>query len=241
VGTTLKSRLGKFFFSYLPITRENFEIIRHEFRMFRVNLNNFLNPIAIFNLRKGIAGKDLSINLGAGPFGKSGWVNVDIRKFKHINFTYDFRKKLPFKTNSVRRIRLEHVFEHLDIKDEVPVFLKECLRVLQPNGVLRIVVPDLGKFISAYISNDLNQWALLGWNLNHLPPNFYTPMDILNHTFRQDGEHKYGYDQSTLVKTIERAGFNQVIVQEWGSSVDPLLADDLENHRYYSLYVEAIK
>lgn len=241
MGTTLKSRIGQFFISKLPITRENFEILRHELRMFRVNLNNFLNPLAILKIKKAISGKNLSVNLGAGPFGKSGWVNVDIRKFDQITFTYDFRKKLPFKNLSVKRIRLEHVFEHLDPKDEAPIFLKECLRVLVPGGVLRIVVPDLEKFIKAYVSKSPELWAELGWNIQKLPSDFYTPMDILNHTFRQDGEHKYGYDEESLFKIISKSGFPKVLRQTWGVSLDEQLKDDLENHKSYSIYVEAIK
>jgi hypothetical protein len=66
-------------------------------------------------------------------------------------------------------------------------------------------------------------------------------MDILNHTFRQNGEHKYGYDYETIRRTIIQCGFKQVDKKSWGQSFDPKLQDDLENHRPYSLYVECVK
>ncbi|MBY0424456.1 MAG: methyltransferase domain-containing protein [Cytophagales bacterium] len=166
---------------------------------------------------------------------------MDIRSFDRISFTYDCRKKLPFRNATVARIRCEHVFEHLDKRDEVPAFLSECLRALKPGGTLRIVVPDLEKFIKAYVSQNPKEWALLGWNVEHLPANFHTPMDILNHTFRQDGEHKYGYDSHTLQITLQKAGFRTVQLQSWGNSSDALLTDDLENHKNYSIYMDAIK
>ena len=33
---------------------------------------------------------------------------------------------------------------------EVRAFLPECLRCLQPKGVLRLVVPDVGEYLRAY-------------------------------------------------------------------------------------------
>jgi hypothetical protein len=66
-------------------------------------------------------------------------------------------------------------------------------------------------------------------------------MDILNHTFRQRGEHKFGYDFETLRRTVSKAGFLKITKMSWGNSADPMLKDDLPNHRPYSLYVDCMK
>jgi predicted SAM-dependent methyltransferase len=162
-------------------------------------------------------------------------------KFKNIELVYDCRKKLPFKAASVDRIRCEHVFEHLDKFDESPKFLQECYRCMTSGAVLRIVVPDLELFVRAYVTGTAEAWKTIGFDLQSLPWDLETPMDILNHTFRQNGEHKYGYDFQTLRRIVEKAGFSKIEKMSWGRSLDPSLQDDLENHRPYSLYVDCVK
>lgn len=236
---TLKQRIGQALIPKLPLTKENFDRLRFELNAARVNLNNRINPLAVYKVRHYKNQIDLSVNIGAGPFGKSGWVNVDMFKFKNVDLVYDCRKKLPFNNSSVARIRCEHVFEHLDKQDESPEFLKECYRCLKAGGVLRIVVPDMEKFVRTYVTGTNEAWKKIGFDLS--AGFFETPMDILNHTFRQNGEHKYGYDFETLFKLVEKSGFKRIEKMEWGKSADPLLEDDLENHRPYSLYVDCIK
>lgn len=238
---TVKQEIGKFVIPRLPMTKANFDILRFEINAILLNLNNRINPLRISRLSYIRKQKDLSVNIGAGPFGKQGWVNVDMYRMKNITLLYDCRRKLPFQNNTVRRIRCEHVFEHLDRRDEVPKFLRECLRTLQPGGALRIVVPDLQLFINAYVSGGNEQWRKLGFDLENLPWGLETPMDILNHTFRQNGEHKFGYDFYTLKRTLQEAGFEKIHKMTWGESVDEELTDDLVNHRPYSLYVDCVK
>jgi predicted SAM-dependent methyltransferase len=238
---TIKQRLGALLIPRLPVTRENFDRLRFEFNAFRINLNNRINPFAIYKVRRQRAATGLSVNVGAGPFGSPDWVNIDMFNYKGVNLVYDCRKKLPFRDTTVDRIRCEHVFEHLDRKDEAPEFLSECYRCLRTGGILRIVVPDLELFVRAYVSGDRQQWQAIGFDLDHLPWGLETPMDILNHTFRQNGEHKYGYDFETLRITAAAAGFSKITKLSWGSSEDPKLRGDLENHRPYSLYVDCLK
>lgn len=238
---TLKQKIGKYLIPMFPITRENFDALRFEVNCFRINLNNRLNPYAISRIRGLRLKAGLSVNLGAGPFGKDGWVNIDAFWHEKITLVYDCRKKLPFSDGSVDRIRCEHVFEHLDRRDEVPKFLKECLRCLKQGGSLRIAVPDLELYAHAYCKGTEEAWAALGYDLNNLPVDFRTPMGILNHTFRQNGEHKYAYDFHTLSIALSEAGFETIRKMQWRKSLDPMLEDDLENHKPYSLYVDCIK
>jgi len=238
---SLKQRIGSYIIPRLPVTRENFDRLRFEMNALFVNLNNSINPLAISKVVRHRKMKGLSVNVGAGPFGKEGWTNIDMFKFSNVALVYDCRKKLPFNAASVDRIRAEHVFEHLDKFDESPKFLQECYRCMTPGSVLRIVVPDLELFTRAYVSGSPEEWKKIGFDLEDLPWGLETPMDILNHTFRQNGEHKYGYDFQTLRKIVEKAGFQRVEKMSWGRSLDPLLQDDLENHQPYSLYVDCVR
>jgi predicted SAM-dependent methyltransferase len=236
--STLRQKIGNYLIPKLPVTRENFDRLRFEMNSFVLNIKNRLSPVAINKIHRLRKKTDLSINVGAGPFGKEGWVNIDMFRMQNVTITYDCRKKLPFASGSVSRIRSEHVFEHLDREDEAPKFLKECYRCLKTEGVLRIIVPDLELFVRAYCSGKPEEWKKIGFDLNNSP---WGPMEILNHTFRQNGEHKYGYDFETLRRTVAVAGFTKIEKMSWGRSLDKLLEDDLENHRPYSLYVDCVK
>jgi hypothetical protein len=66
-------------------------------------------------------------------------------------------------------------------------------------------------------------------------------LDVINHVFRQDEEHRYAYDAETLMGVLRNAGFAKVQQQAFGESEDPLLRADQPIHRPYSLYVDAVR
>jgi SAM-dependent methyltransferase len=54
----------------------------------------------------------------------------------------DLRRGIPFPDASFDAVYHSHFLEHLD-RPAASRFLRECLRVLRPGGVMRVVVPDL--------------------------------------------------------------------------------------------------
>src|SRR5450755_1734090 len=100
------------------------------------------------------------VNIGSGLSGAPGWYNIDNsptillsrlplgrQLFRTPNWPKDVhrhnvKKGLPFADQSVRYIYSSHTFEHFTWEDSV-LIAKECFRVLQTGGVIRIVVPDL--------------------------------------------------------------------------------------------------
>jgi SAM-dependent methyltransferase len=64
---------------------------------------------------------------------------------------HDLRKGIPAPDDSVDVVYHSHVLEHID-RDIAPIFLRECLRVLRPGGILRVAVPDLEKYARDYLS-----------------------------------------------------------------------------------------
>jgi ubiquinone/menaquinone biosynthesis C-methylase UbiE len=56
----------------------------------------------------------------------------------------DIRRPLRFADNSVEGIFSEHVLEHVSLLDGV-FFLRECFRVLQPAGAMRLVCPTVDR------------------------------------------------------------------------------------------------
>jgi predicted SAM-dependent methyltransferase len=187
------------------------------------------------------------VNIGCGPWPTPGWINLDVLPFLDVHY-WDCRRGLPFRDNTVAAIYSEHSFEHLDLEVEAKPYLKECLRCLRPGGILRLVVPDAGAYLSHY-GESLESVATIrpleraerGWK-DHWGDNIYlTQMQFINFVFRQNYEHKYAYDEETLVQILRDAGFSKVARQGYGKSLDPEMTPDREDRRGESLYVEAIK
>jgi predicted SAM-dependent methyltransferase len=204
----------------------------------------FLNatlPWRRFHIRKLLSRRGISLNVGSGGKGRSDWINFDaISKYGDIYCTHDLRRPLPLADASVKRIFAEHIIEHLNHKEDVPRIFSEFHRVLEHGGTVRIIVPDAARFMKAYLENDSEQWADLGFP-GGLPSDMATPIELVNHVFHQDGEHFFGWDFEALRHALLLAGFRNVLRQKYGLSQDAELAIDRPEHAPYSLYVEAVK
>ena len=190
---------------------------------------------------------NLKVNVGSGSRGKNGWVNVDLYNAKGVNCIYDCRHHLPFNDSSVSLLFTEHFLEHIDYTEDIPFFLTECYRVLEPGGIIRIVVPDTEKYIRAYLERDWNALAEINGNINTQGKDLYfnsdytTILQALNFTFRQGHHHKYAYDFETLYDALSRYGFTGIKRWDYGSSSQPEVCIDAPDRAPESLYVEATK
>lgn len=93
----------------------------------------------------------MKINLASGqrPF-KKPWVNIDIRNQGYaIDIEADIRNLNMFDDNSCDILVAHHVVEHFDMS-EVGNIAKEWYRVLKPNGVLAVCVPNNEEIIKAW-------------------------------------------------------------------------------------------
>jgi len=238
----LKQALGRAIIPRLPFNRRTFDVLRFELGCLVQRARNVVNPRYHARVRRLCGLTGLSVNVGSGGAGLSGWINIDARA--HHADTYiacDIRRALPFKEGQVKRIFAEHVIEHIDFRDDVPRVFREFHRVLEPGGAVRIIVPDIARFLSAYVHKSNEEFTALGWNLEALPSDIYTPLHVLNLMFHQNGEHLFGWDFETMEFALKRAGFDDIRRQSFRVSVDPVLAIDQEHHAPYSLVVEAIK
>ena len=78
----------------------------------------------------------LRINLGCSDRHLNGYLNVDI--CEPADVVCDLREPWPWADNSVERIVAHDIFEHLPDK----IFtLNEAYRILEPGGVLDLIVP----------------------------------------------------------------------------------------------------
>ncbi|MEM6318754.1 MAG: methyltransferase domain-containing protein [Bacteroidota bacterium] len=89
------------------------------------------------------------LNLGCGHHFHDDWTNVDFLSTGPNVIQHNLLKGIPFEDNTFEVVYHSHVLEHFSRVDAVD-FIKECYRVLQPNGILRIAIPDLEQITDNY-------------------------------------------------------------------------------------------
>ncbi|MBA3704730.1 MAG: methyltransferase domain-containing protein [Bacteroidetes bacterium] len=95
------------------------------------------------------------LNLGCGATFHKDWTNIDFVSSGTGVIAHNLLVGIPFPDNSFEVIYHSHVLEHFP-KAKAEDFIKECYRVLNPGGMIRIAVPDLEAIALNYI-NYLNE------------------------------------------------------------------------------------
>ena len=132
---TVKQQIGAWLIPRLPLNPVVFRTLRLELSALRVNVLNMLHPRYLARRRALARGRDLLVNVGCGPFGHEGWINLDLHAHSGVALAIDCRRSLPLADDSCRGIHIEHYFEHLEPTRERPRFLAECRRCLMPGGI----------------------------------------------------------------------------------------------------------
>lgn len=91
------------------------------------------------------------VNLGCGNRYAKGWINLDFRSDSADVVPHNLLCPLPFNDNEVDIIYSSHVLEHFS-RDIGKTLIESCYNKLKPNGILRIVVPDLENICREYLS-----------------------------------------------------------------------------------------
>jgi predicted SAM-dependent methyltransferase len=217
----------------------------------RWKLSMFANTVAVPSQRRKarqlVSTHPLRLHLGCGPCYKEGWVNIDLAQMTpksvqawiarkragerpRLDLMWNLTRGLALSDNSVDAIFSEHVLEHFDFGAGLAI-LKECYRVLKPGGVLRIGVPDLGRYVASYKGDDSM--------IDDCRPGRPTRAIALNEIFFHHG-HKAIYDYETMALACQEAGFSSVEHSAYtqgrlGAEVDS------ETRKLETLYVEATK
>lgn len=155
------------------------------------------------------------LQLGCGSNIIEGFFNTDINT-KYGAYYLDATKPLPFKNSTFHYIFSEHNFEHLSYHDG-KLLLKECYRVLKPNGVLRLTMPCLEFLIDIYTNAQKKEsQAYMEWHFQRYAEeqfedfgDDYSTALLFNNFMRLWG-HKCLYDKPTIKRMMEMAGFRNV-------------------------------
>jgi SAM-dependent methyltransferase len=174
------------------------------------------------------------LNWGCGSRGEPGWINSDQKDGPGIDISCDIRNGLPLESGSIDYIVSIHALPEVPYPDLVPV-LQQLRRVLKPNGVLRLSLPDLDKGIQAYLRNDRDYFLIPDEEMKSTGGKF-----ILQLIW-------YGYSRTLFTydfirEILIKAGFVRVSRCSYKGTNSPY-SDivELDNREQESLFVEAVK
>jgi predicted SAM-dependent methyltransferase len=186
----------------------------------------------------------------------------DITIYRHDDFggdviNHNVNIGLPFEDSSVEVIFSSHFIEHLTFEEGLN-FIKECHRVLKPNGILRIVCPDIMiwidkvynakdiEFFEIYKNAiDVDYWENCVYNVKD---KIKTNIQVLNSMIYNWG-HKWMWDFESLKTELESVGFGSIEQMEHLKSNIPIIEkietrlsnDKIEARNLESMFVEAKK
>lgn len=89
------------------------------------------------------------LNVGCGYSFHQDWTNIDFVSTGPNVIAHNLLNGIPGPDNAFKVVYHSHVLEHFN-KQDGRDFIRECYRVLQAGGILRVAVPDLEKIIHEY-------------------------------------------------------------------------------------------
>lgn len=141
---------------------------------------------------------------------------------RHRFFHFDLLKGIPLPSDAVDFLYSAHFIEHLGAGAAEQLF-REAARVLRPDGVFRVTVPDLGQIIARYLDGDRAGAVaeLLGDHGHH----------------GKLSDHRSLWDYELLKSALENAGFVGVGRREFRQGDVPDLS--LIERREQGVFIEA--
>ena len=165
-----------------------------------------------------------------------GFIHVDLCDLPHIDFRNDIGDLSFAKKESVDYIYCSHSLEYKNFHEAEKVII-EWRRVLKPNGLLRIAVPDFQALINLY-KKTKSLDSIIGPLFGKMPLNDKTIY------------HRVAYDFNKLSDLLIKNGFKDVKRYDWRNTQHANIDDhsqayfphmDKENGMLISLNVECKK
>ena len=178
----------------------------------------------------------IKINMGCGwrDFGKD-WIHIDGGDYSHLDSHDIFN--LPFDDDSVDLIYASHIIEYFN-RTEVKDVLSEWIRVLKPNGKLRLAVPNFEEMVTLYLDGDIELSGILGPLYGQMPMG------------KETIYHRTTYDYLSLEKLLVELGMKDIKKWNWRRTSHSEFDDhsqayiphmDKNNGKLISLNLEATK
>jgi ubiquinone/menaquinone biosynthesis C-methylase UbiE len=191
---------------------------------------------------------------GSQEFNGVGWKVMDIAST--ADFVHDLNSinRFDFDDNSIDAIYTSHTLEHILPEYQRNTFA-EMYRILKPDGLIRIVVPDIEKAIQAYANKDYEflfdsrnpgkMGSLPNDPLCYLSSWFfsYYSEEKAKRVGRKPflGGHVMAFNASILEQYLTNAGFNNVNRLTFDDKSEIFEGCDIVRYRDNSIFIEASK
>lgn len=170
------------------------------------------------------------MKLELGAYSKRyGWITLD--QNDQCDICHDLLEPLPFDDNSIEQIYSSHLLEHFCFPDLIKL-LKECYRVLIPNGIFEASVPNMMPYIEAYANPEK---FVFPHEVDNNVFHYYSKIDYINYMGHLNGTHHFMFDDENLPLIINSIGFRNVRLRDFKKGLDLLERKD------ESIYVEGMK
>ena len=210
---------------------------------------------------------ELRLNLGCGLNAPVGWINIDrspnvllqrapavrwiLRRLRLLDAAHmadwpanivrrDLRQSLPYADRSVSAIYSSHAIEHLYL-DDARRLLAECRRVLRPQGVLRLALPDAMQWAKDLLEEERADQGDAGLVFNErLAAHPFSPPSTRRRVLGVIGSstHRWQPTEGLVVSMLHDAGFHDARRAEY---LESAIADvAIVESRPESLFVEAV-
>lgn len=143
----------------------------------------------------------LRINLGSGQRKFAGWVNVDINPRWEPDIVADGANMPMFADASADLIVSHHNLEHYGCGEAAPM-LRECHRILAPEGSLIVCVPDMRALAQ-------------GWLQGRVTTQIYITNVYGAYMDSEADRHKWGFDELSLRDFLLSCGYARVKPFDW--------------------------
>lgn len=132
----------------------------------------------------------MKLHLGCGKLKLDGYINIDLFDSDFDHDIRDFRG--VYDDATIDEIYICHVLEHFGRRELIDI-LKEYKRILKPDGLLRIAVPDLEHVIKLYNEDKKNIYKIMGL--------------LYGGQKNEHDYHKFGFTFDTLYNILTCVGF----------------------------------
>jgi hypothetical protein len=213
------------------------------------------------------AAQRTKINIASGNSKVPGWLNIDgSRDLKpDLHFNVAHLKELLVPPGSVKLVYCSHFLEHLYLP-KAKALLMQVYELLEPGGLLRVVVPDAKALFRGYVNDDTEflegrkkiwfwwDWEGMGPTLESIV-NYIGVENSLPLAGTSAGGHRYGYDADSLRFHLAAAGFTNITQRRYKESASAEMSkcdahslqageqvidgDGKETGTFYSLFIEA--
>jgi SAM-dependent methyltransferase len=205
-------------------------------------------------------GKELYVQFGCGFSAPQNWRNFDASptlRFEKMpivgrlysrngnrfpaNVEYgDIVKGLPLPDESCAAIYASHVLEHLSLED-FQAALKNTFKLLQPDGLFRLVVPDLETLAKRYVeSGDPNAAVDFMRETSLGTENRSRTLRGFARSWLGNSSHLWMWDFKSLTQELSKTGF--VDIRKCAAGDEPVFTDAEDPGRFVdSLAVQCRK